>query len=65
VAVDAQTKAAQPQVCPYPLHTRRIIRLGVPKMKLEFTAVFRKLPEGYIGFVEELPGAGWDWPTNN
>ncbi|MDP3774054.1 MAG: type II toxin-antitoxin system HicB family antitoxin [Gemmatimonadales bacterium] len=26
-------------------------------MKLEFTAVFRKVPEGYIGFVEELPGA--------
>ncbi len=26
-------------------------------MKLELTAVFRKVPEGYIGFVEELPGA--------
>lgn len=26
-------------------------------MKLEFTAVFQKVPEGYIGFVEELPGA--------
>jgi predicted RNase H-like HicB family nuclease len=26
-------------------------------MTLEFTAVFRKVPEGYIGFVEELPGA--------
>jgi predicted RNase H-like HicB family nuclease len=26
-------------------------------MELEFTAVFRKVPEGYIGFVEELPGA--------
>jgi hypothetical protein len=23
----------------------------------EFTAVFRKVSEGYIGFVEELPGA--------
>jgi predicted RNase H-like HicB family nuclease len=23
---------------------------------MEFTAVFRKVPEGYIGFVEELPG---------
>lgn len=22
-----------------------------------FTAVFQKVPEGYIGFVEELPGA--------
>ncbi len=26
-------------------------------MELKLTAVFRKVPEGYIGFVEELPGA--------
>lgn len=26
-------------------------------MEAEFTAVFCKVPEGYIGFVEELPGA--------
>ena len=26
-------------------------------MELELTAVFRRVPEGYIGFVEELPGA--------
>lgn len=26
-------------------------------MNIEFTAVFRKVPEGYIAFVEELPGA--------
>jgi len=24
---------------------------------MEFTAVFRKVPKGYIAFVEELPGA--------
>jgi predicted RNase H-like HicB family nuclease len=24
---------------------------------MEFTAVVRKVPEGYIAFVEELPGA--------
>ncbi|MGA2409924.1 MAG: type II toxin-antitoxin system HicB family antitoxin [Candidatus Binataceae bacterium] len=24
---------------------------------MEFTAVLRKAPEGYIGFVEELPSA--------
>jgi predicted RNase H-like HicB family nuclease len=24
---------------------------------LELTAVYRKVPEGYIGFIEELPGA--------
>ena len=27
------------------------------RMALELTAVFRKVPEGYIAFVEELPGA--------
>ena len=27
------------------------------EMDFQFTAVFRKVPEGYIGFVEELPGA--------
>jgi predicted RNase H-like HicB family nuclease len=25
-------------------------------MQLQLTAVFRKVPEGYVGFVEELPG---------
>jgi predicted RNase H-like HicB family nuclease len=29
----------------------------------EFTAVFRKVPEGYIGFVEELPGANTQGET--
>ena len=24
---------------------------------MQLTAVFQKMPEGYIGFVEELPGA--------
>lgn len=26
-------------------------------MTLELTAVIRKVPEGYIGYVEEIPGA--------
>lgn len=26
-------------------------------MEIKLTAVFRKVAEGYIGFVEELPGA--------
>ena len=26
-------------------------------MKIEFSAIFLKVAEGYIGFVEELPGA--------
>ena len=32
-------------------------------MNLELTAVFRKVPEGYIGFVEELPGANTQGAT--
>ena len=26
-------------------------------MAITLTAVYRKVPEGYIGYVEELPGA--------
>ena len=26
-------------------------------MELKLTKIFQKVPEGYIGFVEELPGA--------
>lgn len=32
-------------------------------MRLELTAVFQKVPEGYIGFVEELPGANTQGAT--
>ena len=32
-------------------------------MDLQFTAAFRKVPEGYIGFVEELPGANTQGAT--
>ena len=32
-------------------------------MQLELTAVFRKVPEGYVGFVEELPGANTQGST--
>ena len=31
--------------------------------KMSFTAVFLKVPEGYIGFVEELPGANTQGKT--
>jgi len=30
---------------------------------MEFKAVFRKVPEGYIAFVEELPGANTQTAT--
>ena len=32
-------------------------------MGLNLTAVFRRVPEGYIGFVEELPGANTQGAT--
>ncbi len=32
-------------------------------MQIEPTAVFRKVPEGYIAFVEELPGANTQGET--
>ena len=32
-------------------------------MELQFNAVFRRVPEGYIGFVEEVPGANSQAPT--
>ena len=32
-------------------------------MELQFTAVFQKVPEGYIAFVEELPGANTQGAT--
>jgi predicted RNase H-like HicB family nuclease len=32
-------------------------------MKLTLTKVFQKVPEGYIGFVEELPGANTQGET--
>ncbi len=32
-------------------------------MKLKLTKVFQRVPEGYIGFVEELPGANTQGET--
>ena len=32
-------------------------------MELQLTAVFRQVPEGYIAFVEELPGANTQGAT--
>jgi predicted RNase H-like HicB family nuclease len=32
-------------------------------MTITLTAVYRKVPEGYIGFVEELPGANTQGAT--
>lgn len=32
-------------------------------MEMIWTAVYRKVPEGYIGFVEELPGANTQGAT--
>ena len=32
-------------------------------MPLQLTAVYREVPEGYVGFVEELPGANTQGAT--
>lgn len=32
-------------------------------MQITLTAVFQKVPEGYIGYVEELPGANTQGAT--
>lgn len=32
-------------------------------MKFQLTAVFERVPEGYIGYVEELPGANTQGET--
>lgn len=32
-------------------------------MRMKLTAVFQKVPEGFIGFVEELPGANTQGAT--
>ena len=32
-------------------------------MEMAFTAVFQKVPEGYVAFVEELPGANTQGAT--
>jgi predicted RNase H-like HicB family nuclease len=32
-------------------------------MNLQFTAVFEEVTEGFIGYVEELPGANTQAPT--
>ena len=32
-------------------------------MEIKLTAVFRKFPEGYVAFVEELPGANTQGAT--
>ena len=32
-------------------------------MKMQLTAVFIKVPEGYVGYVEELPGANTQGDT--
>ena len=32
-------------------------------MQFQLTKIFQKVPEGYIGFVEELPGANTQGDT--
>lgn len=50
------------------LNARDICSVGTEAARLKvsnlkFSAVFMKVPEGYIGFVEELPGANTQGET--
>jgi len=42
---------------------RTISSAQVPMTTIKLTAVFMKTPEGYVGFVEELPGANTQGET--
>lgn len=42
---------------------RREMGLRSSDMDITFTAVYQKVPEGYIGFIEELPGANTQGAT--
>jgi predicted RNase H-like HicB family nuclease len=37
--------------------------LEIISVNISFTAIFQKVPEGYIGYVEELPGANTQGET--
>ena len=39
------------------------VRKGNIPMSLTLTAIFQKVPQGYIGYVEELPGANTQGET--
>ena len=45
-------------------HPATLLKLLVPwATKMKLTAVFQKVPQGYIAFVEELPGANTQGDT--
>ncbi|MGH9376096.1 MAG: type II toxin-antitoxin system HicB family antitoxin [Terriglobia bacterium] len=44
-------------------NTVDLIRPACDHSGMELTAVFKKVPEGYIGWVEELPGANTQGST--
>src|SRR5262245_37421450 len=56
----AVVRAIDPRGCRYGATE---LYSGCTNMELAFTAVFRKVPQGYIGFVEELPGANTQGKT--
>lgn len=49
--------AAEHGVMPFYLLLLPKPKQNIKVKKIKFTAVFQKVPEGYIEFVEELPGA--------
>jgi len=48
---------------PHRYFAPRVARRHDGNMQMEFTAVFRPVPEGFVAFVEELPGANTQGAT--
>jgi predicted RNase H-like HicB family nuclease len=49
------------QVCDH--YSKQAQAAEEKEMQMFLTAIFKKVPEGYIGFVEELPGANTQGAT--
>ena len=47
----------------WPALVKLLILIYAGGLKLKLTAVFRRFPEGYAAFVEELPGANTQGAT--
>ena len=46
-----------PEPIHYNIYLQKVHALTLNPKLMQLTAVYLKVPEGYIGFVEELPGA--------
>jgi predicted RNase H-like HicB family nuclease len=59
---EALAVSCNPLLCGRPRQTIKCAEQEV-EMEMVLTAVFRQVPEGYVAFVEELPGANTQGAT--